>query len=123
MSGIKLKISDNFGPIRSHRHIEIADVVKLKPAVVMRGAAEVRWWTCGLPLRVPAPSQSPYWSRMESQIEGDLARLEQRVQTLVRQFVDLVRIEVLNNKGQFRLFRRFLNYDDWRMPTCQEAAG
>ncbi len=60
---------------------------------------------------------------MESQIEGDLARLEQRVQTLVRQFVDLVRIEVLNNKGQFRLFRRFLNYDDGRMPTCQEAAG
>jgi type IV secretory pathway VirB4 component len=50
-----------------------------------------------------------------SQIEQDLQRLEQRVKIFVRQLVDLMRIEVLDQEGQLRFFRRLLNYDDWRI--------
>ena len=28
---------------------------------------------------------------------------------------DFVPIEILNQRGQFRFFRRLLNYDDWRI--------
>jgi type IV secretion/conjugal transfer VirB4 family ATPase len=52
---------------------------------------------------------------LRSQIEHDLARLEQRVQAFVRQLADFVPIEVLDQPGQFHLFRRMLNYDDWRI--------
>ena len=52
---------------------------------------------------------------LRSQIEQDLARLEQRVQTFVHQLADFVRIELLDCKGQFRFFRRLVNYDDWRV--------
>jgi type IV secretion system protein VirB4 len=52
---------------------------------------------------------------LRSQIERDLARLEQRVQAFVRQLSDFVRIDVLNQMGQFRFFRRLLNYDGWRI--------
>jgi type IV secretion system protein TrbE len=52
---------------------------------------------------------------LRSQIEHDLARLEQKVQAFVRQLADFVQIEVLNQQGQFQLFRRLLNYDDWRI--------
>ncbi len=52
---------------------------------------------------------------LRTQIERDLARLEQRVQAFVGQLADLVRIEVLDYKDQFRLFRRLLNYDAWRI--------
>jgi type IV secretion system protein VirB4 len=52
---------------------------------------------------------------LRSQIERDLARLEQRVQGFARQLGDFVRIEVMNQQGQFRFFRRLLNYDDWRI--------
>ncbi|ACO33714.1 MULTISPECIES: type IV secretion system DNA-binding domain-containing protein [Acidobacterium] len=52
---------------------------------------------------------------LRSQIERDLAWLEQRVQTFVRQLADFARIEVLDYKGQFRFFRRLVNYDDWRI--------
>ena len=52
---------------------------------------------------------------LRSQIERDLARLEQRVQAFVRQLGDFVHIEVLNQQGQFHFFRRLLNYDDWRI--------
>jgi type IV secretion system protein VirB4 len=54
-------------------------------------------------------------SLLRSQIEQDLARLEQRVQAFVRQLADFMQIEVLNQQGQFRFFRRLLNYDDWRI--------
>jgi len=33
----------------------------------------------------------------------------------VKQPADFVHIEVLDDKGQFRLFRRLLNYDEWRI--------
>src|SRR5581483_6366329 len=54
-------------------------------------------------------------SLLRSQIERDLARLEQRVQAFVRQLTDFVQIGILNQQGQFRFFRRLLNYDDWRI--------
>jgi type IV secretion system protein VirB4 len=52
---------------------------------------------------------------LRSQIERDLARLEQCAQAFVRQLADFVHIDVLNRRGQFRFFRRLLNYDDWRI--------
>ncbi|HTV55039.1 MAG TPA: hypothetical protein VMI06_08985, partial [Terriglobia bacterium] len=52
---------------------------------------------------------------LRSQIERDLARLEQCVQAFVLQLSDFVRMDVLDSKGQFRFFRRLVNYDDWRI--------
>jgi len=52
---------------------------------------------------------------LQSEIARDLARLDNQVQAFVRQLADFVRIEVLDYKGQFRLFRRLLNFDDWRI--------
>ena len=52
---------------------------------------------------------------LRSQIEQDLGRLDQRVKTFMRQLNDLMRIEVLDQQGQLRFFRRLLNYDDWRI--------
>lgn len=52
---------------------------------------------------------------LRSQIEHDLAQLEQRVQAFVRQLGDFVRIDILNQQGQFSFFRRLLNYDKWRV--------
>jgi type IV secretion system protein TrbE len=52
---------------------------------------------------------------LRSQIESDLTRLEQRVHAFMRQLVDLMRIEILNERGQLRFFRRLINYDDWRI--------
>ena len=51
---------------------------------------------------------------LRSQINSDLARLTSRVQAFVRQLTDFMQIEILNQQGQFRFFRRLLNYDDWR---------
>ncbi len=52
---------------------------------------------------------------LRSQIERDLARLEQRVLAFTKQLSDLTPMEVLDRDGQFRFFRRLLNYDDWRI--------
>ena len=52
---------------------------------------------------------------LRSQIEQDVGRLDQRVKTFTRQLNDLMRIEVLDQQGQLRFFRRLLNYDDWRI--------
>jgi type IV secretion system protein TrbE len=52
---------------------------------------------------------------LRSEIESDRAVLEQRVETFVRQLSDFVAIEVLNERGQLRFFRRLLNFDDWRI--------
>jgi type IV secretion system protein TrbE len=52
---------------------------------------------------------------LRSQIDGDLARLIGQVQAFVRQIADCMQIEVLNQQGQFRFFRRLLNYDEWRV--------
>jgi len=52
---------------------------------------------------------------LRSQIERDLARLEQCVQAFTRQLRDLVQIDILNQEEQFRFFRRLLNYDQPRV--------
>ncbi len=55
------------------------------------------------------------------QIEHDLARLEQRVQGFVRQLADFMEIETLRQQGQFRFFRRLLNYDESRIAGKQQS--
>ena len=55
---------------------------------------------------------------LRSQIERDLARLDSQVQAFARQLGDFVQIDILNSQGQFRFFRRLLNYDDWRIAGC-----
>src|ERR1700689_1178599 len=52
---------------------------------------------------------------LRTQIEADLARLEQRVQAFARQLVDFMQIEVLSQQGQLRLFPRLLNFDERRI--------
>ena len=52
---------------------------------------------------------------LRTQIEADLARLEQRVEAFARQLADFMQIEVLNQQGQLRFFRRLLNFDEWRI--------
>ncbi|HWX18212.1 MAG TPA: hypothetical protein VNY07_16670 [Chthoniobacterales bacterium] len=52
---------------------------------------------------------------LRTHIERDLRRLDQHVQAFARQLADFMQIEVLNRQGQFRFFRRLLNYDDWRV--------
>jgi type IV secretion system protein VirB4 len=52
---------------------------------------------------------------LRSQIEQDIVRLEQRVQAFTRQLADFMQIEIQNQQGQLRFFRRLLNYDDWRI--------
>jgi len=52
---------------------------------------------------------------LRKHIEHDLRRLDQSVQAFGRQLADFMQIEILNQQGQFTLFRRLLNYDDWRV--------
>jgi len=52
---------------------------------------------------------------LRTQIENDVARLEQRIQAFTRQLGDFVGIEVLNQQVQFRFLRRLVNYDGWRI--------
>ncbi|HTC49045.1 MAG TPA: AAA family ATPase [Candidatus Aquilonibacter sp.] len=52
---------------------------------------------------------------LRTHIEHDLRRLDQHVQAFARQLADFMEIEILNRQGQFRFFRRLLNYDDWRV--------
>jgi type IV secretory pathway VirB4 component len=60
---------------------------------------------------------------LRTHIDCDLQRLDQHVQTFARQLADFMQIEVLNQQGQFRFFRRLLNYDNWRIAgsTCLSA--
>jgi type IV secretion system protein TrbE len=59
---------------------------------------------------------------LRSEIETARALLEQRVEAFVRQLSDLVPLEVLNNRGQFRFFRRLLNFDDWRIAGAPKTS-
>jgi type IV secretion/conjugal transfer VirB4 family ATPase len=52
---------------------------------------------------------------LRSQIERDVAQLDQRVQAFARQLADFMRIEVLDRQRQFAFFRRLLNFEDWRV--------
>ena len=59
---------------------------------------------------------------LRTQIDGDLVRLEQRVQTFARQLADLMPIEVQGQQAQFGFFRRLLNFDDWRIAGKPQSA-
>jgi type IV secretion system protein VirB4 len=52
---------------------------------------------------------------LRSQIDRDVARLDQRVRAFAGQLADFMQIEVLDRQGQFTFFRRLLNFDDWRV--------
>jgi type IV secretion system protein VirB4 len=52
---------------------------------------------------------------LRTQIERDVAVLEQRVAAFIHQFSDFMQIELQNQCGQLRFFRRLLNFDDWRV--------
>jgi type IV secretion system protein VirB4 len=52
---------------------------------------------------------------LRTQIESNLARLDQRVQAFTRQLADFVQISVLDQEGQFTFLRRLVNYDAWRI--------
>jgi len=58
---------------------------------------------------------------LRSQIENELARLDQKVQTFARQLADFMQIEVLNQQAQFRFFRRLLNYDEGRIAGLPQS--
>jgi type IV secretion/conjugal transfer VirB4 family ATPase len=59
---------------------------------------------------------------LRTHIEHDLRRLDQHVQAFARQLTDFMQIEILNHQGQFRFFRRLLNYDDWRVAGRPQSA-
>jgi len=59
---------------------------------------------------------------LRTHIERDLQRLDQHVQAFARQLADFMQIEILNRQGQFRFFRRLLNYDDWRVSGRPQSA-
>src|SRR3989442_1620974 len=59
---------------------------------------------------------------LRTHIEHDLRRLDQHVQAFARQLADFMQIEILNRQGQFRFFRRLLNYDDWRVAGRPQSA-
>ncbi len=54
-------------------------------------------------------------TQLRTHIERDLQRLDQHVQAFARQLADFMQIEILNRQGQFKFFRRLLNYDNWRV--------
>jgi type IV secretion system protein VirB4 len=59
---------------------------------------------------------------LRSQIETALSTLDQKVQAFSRQLADFMQIEVLDQQGQFRFFRRLLNYDEWRIAGKPQSA-
>jgi len=58
---------------------------------------------------------------LRSHIEHDVRRLDQCVQSFVRQLADFMQIEVLDRQGQFTFFRRLLNFDDWRVAGSPQS--
>jgi type IV secretion system protein TrbE len=54
-------------------------------------------------------------TRLRTQMEQAVRRLDQQALAFCRQLADLMQIEVLNQEKQFTFFRRLLNYDGWRI--------
>jgi type IV secretory pathway VirB4 component len=52
---------------------------------------------------------------LREQIEADLLRIEQRVNSFIRQLSDYVQIDILQQEEAFCFFRRLINYDHWRI--------
>jgi len=60
---------------------------------------------------------------LRTHIEHDVRRLDQSVQAFARQLADFMQIETLNQQGQFKFFRRLLNYDDWRVAGSPQSTS
>ena len=52
---------------------------------------------------------------LRTQIEADVALLEQRVQMFAQQLAEYMQVETLPKNEQFTFFRRLLNFDKWRV--------
>jgi hypothetical protein len=52
---------------------------------------------------------------LREHIEADLLKLEQRVNSFIRQLADFLPINALQRNDCFRFFRRLVNYDSWRI--------
>ena len=52
---------------------------------------------------------------LRTQIEVDVALLEQRVQMFAQQLAEYMQVETLPKNEQFTFFRRLLNFDKWRV--------
>jgi len=58
---------------------------------------------------------------LREHIQADLLKLEQRVNSFIRQLADFLPIDVLQQEDCFRFFRQLVNYDSWRIegrPVC-----
>ena len=58
---------------------------------------------------------------LREHIQGDLLKLEQRVNSFIRQLADFLVLDALKRDDCFHFFRRLLNYDYWRIegrPVC-----
>jgi type IV secretion system protein VirB4 len=60
-------------------------------------------------------SNSKQKTLLRSQIEIEYAKLDQRVQSFVRQLSDAVEIEILGAEECFTFLRSLVNYDKWRI--------
>lgn len=52
---------------------------------------------------------------LRKQVDADLRKLRTRVENFTRYLADFMNIEVEDQQGQFTLFRRLINFDDWRV--------
>ncbi len=100
--------------------IEIYYAILLRAAQAKRGMGPALSHLTANPARAFNELKAQFSSNgikilLRSEIESACALLEQRVVAFVRQLADLVPVEVLDSLGQFRFFRRLLNFDDWRI--------
>jgi type IV secretion system protein TrbE len=101
-------------------HIEIYYSILIRTAQAKRGIVSALSQLLANPARGLNDLKAQFSSTgtrilLRSEIESSRALLEQRVEAFVRQLTDLAPFEVLNEHGQFRFFRRLLNFDDWRI--------
>lgn len=52
---------------------------------------------------------------LRSQIDADAVKLRTRVEAFTHQLGDFMKITALDQQGQLTLYRRLLNFDDWRV--------
>lgn len=107
-------------------HVEIFYCILLRSSHQKTGLWNSIAMLAGNPAKAFAGLRAQFSSNgmrtlLRSEIERDRALLEQRVQAFVRQVSDFLPIEILNERGQFRFFRRLLNFDDWRLAGNPKA--
>ena len=106
--------------------VEIFYVVLIEGARSKQGVATALAWFAHDPAGAMNELNAQFFGNrmkilLRSQIEADLARLEQRVGGFVRQLADFVQITVLDQQGQFTFLRRLLNYDTWRIAGSPQS--